>query len=183
MADFSTENTQKQMWALAASDGNGAFYFLNVGGFSPDIQDMLTSTQRLMMFDHQDIQFAVSVPPSSRGFFDFFCGTAGDFIYQHCEGADDPLPTFIVIPEADGLLILYIMRGEPQKYCYSLIKDNHAIANAIAHGFDHESLVTLMISMPEVVPESDVNFAECQKIWNQICNLLHPYDYPKGVLN
>ena len=183
MADFSTENTQKQMWALAASDGNGAFYFLNVGGFSPDIQDMLTSTQRLMMFDHQDIQFAVPVPPSSRGFFDFFCGTAGDFIYQHCEGADDPLPTFIVIPEADGLLILYIMRGEPQKYCYSLIKDNHAIANAIAHGFDHESLVPLMISMPEVVPESDVNFAECQKIWNQICNLLHPYDYPKGVLN
>ena len=183
MADFSTENTQKQMWALAASDGNGAFYFLNVGGFSPDIQDMLTSTQRLMMFDHQDIQFAVSVPPSSRGFFDFFCGTAGDFIYQHCEGADDPLPTFIVIPEADGLLILYIMRGEPQKYCYSLIKDNHAIANAIAHGFDHESLVPLMISMPEVVPESDVNFAECQKIWNQICNLLHPYDYPKGDLN
>ena len=183
MADFSTENTQKQMWALAASDGNGAFYFLNVGGFSPDIQDMLTSTQRLMMFDHQDIQFAVSVPPSSRGFFDFFCGTAGDCIYQHCEGADDPLPTFIVIPEADGLLILYIMRGEPQKYCYSLIKDNHAIANAIAHGFDHESLVPLMISMPEVVPESDVNFAECQKIWNQICNLLHPYDYPKGVLN
>lgn len=183
MADFSTDDMQKQMWALVVSDGNEVFYFLNVGRFSPDIQDMLTSTQRLMMFDHQDIQFAVSVPPSSRDFFDFFCGTAGDFIYQHCEGADDPLPTFIVIPEADGLLILYIMRGEPQKYCYSLIKDNHAIANAIAHGFDHESLVPLMISMPEVVPESDVNFAECKGLWDRICNLLHPYDFPKGVLN
>ena len=155
MADFSTDDMQKQMWALIVSDGNVVFNFLNVGGFNPEIQDVLTSTQRLMLFDHQDIQLVMSVPPSSRDFFDFFCGTAGDFIYQHCEGADDPFPTFIVIPEANGLLILYIMRGKPQKYCYSLIGDNNAIANAIAHGFDHESLVPLMISMPEVVPESD----------------------------
>ena len=183
MADFSTDDMQKQMWALIVSDGNVVFNFLNVGGFNPEIQDVLTSTQRLMLFDHQDIQLVMSVPPSSRDFFDFFCGTAGDFIYQHCEGADDPFPTFIVIPEANGLLILYIMRGKPQKYCYSLIKDNHAIANAIAHGFDHESLVPLMISMPEVVPESDVNFAECKGIWGRICKLLHPYDLPKGVLN
>lgn len=183
MADFSTENTQEQMWALVVSDGNGVFNFLNVGGFNPEIQDVLTRTQRLMLFDHQDIQLVMSVPPSSRDFFDFFCGTVGNFICQHCDAADDPLPTFIAIPEADGLLMMYIMRGKPQKYCYSLVKDNQAIANAIAHGFDHESLVPLMISMPEVVPESDVNFAECQELWDRICNLLRPYDLPKGVLN
>lgn len=183
MADFITDDMQKQMWALVASDGNEVFYFLNVGGFSPTIQDMITSTQRLMMLDKPDIQLVMSVPPSSRDFFDFFCGTAGNFIYQHCEATDDPLPTFIVLPEADGLLMMYIMRGKPQKYCYALINDNNAIANAIAHGFDHESLVPLMISMPEVVPDSAVNFAECQGIWDRICSTLHPYDLPKEVFN
>lgn len=34
MADFSTENTQKQMWALVASDGNGVFYFVTFSATS-----------------------------------------------------------------------------------------------------------------------------------------------------
>ena len=32
MADFSTDDMQKQMWALIVSDGNVVFNFLNVGG-------------------------------------------------------------------------------------------------------------------------------------------------------
>ena len=170
MADRNDVNLavlQEQVDALCFTSNYGVFYFLNYGGFCPEIREILNSTMRVCNPDQPHMHFAISQPKIGGEFIDFLCGKIGGYLLENTD-ADNPKPVFLVIPEPDDILVLLVIRGTSMRFGYTMVKDRKAIVNAIHQGFSYESLVPVMVMEPEVISEADVQFLECEKLWQDI---------------
>lgn len=166
-SDVNLAALQEQVDALCFPSDCGVFYFLNYGGFFLEIREILNSATRVCNPDQPHMHFAISQPKIGCEFMEFLCGKIGSYLLENTD-ADNPKPVFLVIPEPDDIVMLLVLRGTSMRFGYTMVKDRKAIVNAIHQNFSYESLVPVMVMDPEVISEADVQFLECEKLWQDI---------------